>query len=110
LSSRRYSGPPSRVESTTVDRPFPVFLLLTRRHGTGRASALHCIHVDAKETIVRIKPVWKIDINDEAPDFELLATGATAGKGQPNKRIRLSEYRGSKNVMLAFYPAAFTPV
>lgn len=56
------------------------------------------------------KPIWKIDLGDEAPDFELLATGDTAGKGQPKKKIRLSDYRGNKHVMLVFYPAAFTPV
>ncbi len=56
------------------------------------------------------KPIWKIDVGDPAPDFELLATGETAGKGQPQRRIRLSDYRGKKNVMIAFYPAAFTPV
>jgi len=56
------------------------------------------------------KPIWKIEVGDDAPEFELLATGDTAGKGQPRKKIRLSEYRGKKNVMLAFYPAAFTPV
>lgn len=56
------------------------------------------------------KPIWKIDVGDEAPPFELLATGETAGKGQRRKQIRLSEYRGQKHVMLTFYPAAFTPV
>lgn len=56
------------------------------------------------------KPIWKIDVGDEAPEFEMLATGDTAGKGQPRKKIRLSDYRGKKNVMLVFYPAAFTPV
>jgi peroxiredoxin len=59
----------------------------------------------------------RLQVGDEAPDFELAATGQTAGKGEINlpegKRpinIRLSDYRGRKNVMLAFYPAAFTPV
>ena len=56
------------------------------------------------------KPVWKLEIGDEAPDFELVATGDTAGKGQPRTKVRLSSYRGKKNVVLAFYPAAFTPV
>jgi peroxiredoxin len=56
-----------------------------------------------------VKPIWKIDVGDPAPEFELLGTGDTAGKGQPMRRIKLSDYRG-KNVMLAFYPAAFTPV
>ena len=56
------------------------------------------------------KPVWKVEVGDEAPDFELLATGDTAGRGQEKKKIRLSDYRGKKNVVLAFIPAAFTPV
>ena len=34
----------------------------------------------------------------------------TAGKGGPKKKVRLSDYRGKKNVMLAFFPASFTPV
>ncbi len=56
------------------------------------------------------KPVWRVEVGDEAPDFELTATGDGAGKGGPQKKIRLSDYRGKKNVVLAFYPAAFTPV
>ncbi len=56
------------------------------------------------------KPVWRVEVGDEAPDFELPATGDTAGKGGPRKKVRLSEYRGKKNVVLAFFPAAYTPV
>lgn len=37
-----------------------------------------------------------------APDFELSASGG--------RTIKLSEYRGKKNVLLAFYPFAFSPV
>ncbi len=54
--------------------------------------------------------VWKLSVGEEAPDFELTATGDNAGTGGPRKKIKLSDYRGKKNVMLAFYPAAFTPV
>jgi len=56
------------------------------------------------------KPVWRLEVGDEAPDFELPATGDTSGKGGPPRKVRLSEYRGGKNVVLAFYPAAFTKV
>jgi peroxiredoxin len=56
------------------------------------------------------KPVWKLAIGDEAPDFKLPATGDAAGKGQTRREVSLSEYRGKKNVMIAFFPAAFTPV
>jgi peroxiredoxin len=55
------------------------------------------------------KSKWKLAVGEEAPEFELQATGDTAGKGGPKKKIRLSDYRG-KNVVLAFFPAAFTPV
>jgi peroxiredoxin len=56
------------------------------------------------------KPIWKLAVGDEAPDFELPATGDTAGKGGSEKSVKLSSYRGKKNVVLAFFPAAFTPV
>ena len=56
------------------------------------------------------RPVYRLQVGEEAPDFELEATGDGAGKGGPRKKIKLSDYRGKKNVMIAFYPAAFTPV
>jgi AhpC/TSA family protein len=56
------------------------------------------------------RPVWRMQVGEEAPDFELEATGDTAGKGGPRKKVHLGDYRGKKNVVLAFYPAAFTPV
>ena len=56
------------------------------------------------------RPVWRLKVGEEAPGFELIATGEQAGKGGPRKKVRLSDYRGKKNVVLAFYPAAFTPV
>ena len=56
------------------------------------------------------RPLWRISVGEPAPDFELTATGDGAGKGQTRKKIKLSDYRGKKHVVLAFYPAAFTPV
>jgi peroxiredoxin len=60
--------------------------------------------------MAKFKAVWKMEMGDEAPDFKLPATGDTAGKGGAHKAIALSDYRGRKNVMIAFFPAAFTPV
>ncbi len=40
--------------------------------------------------------------NDAAPDFTLYAT--------PDQKLSLSEFKGSKNVILAFYPADWSPV
>lgn len=57
-----------------------------------------------------MKSVYRLEVGDEAPDFTLPATGPTAGKGQKPSPVRLSDYRGKKNVVLVFYPAAFTPV
>lgn len=41
-----------------------------------------------------------LKVGDEAPDFTLPDTG--------NKPVKLSDFRGKKNVVLAFFPAAFT--
>jgi peroxiredoxin (alkyl hydroperoxide reductase subunit C) len=43
----------------------------------------------------------QLKVGDEAPDFTLPSTQGP---------ITLSQYRGKKNVVLTFYPAAFTPV
>ncbi len=44
----------------------------------------------------------KLAVGDRAPDFEL--------KSHLGGDFRLSELRGKKNVVLAFFPLAFTPV
>jgi peroxiredoxin (alkyl hydroperoxide reductase subunit C) len=41
-----------------------------------------------------------LKVGDEAPDFTL--------PDQNNKPVKLSDFRGKKNVVLAFFPAAFT--
>jgi peroxiredoxin (alkyl hydroperoxide reductase subunit C) len=41
-----------------------------------------------------------IEVGAEAPDFVL--------KDQNNQEVRLSDFRGSRNVLLVFYPLAFT--
>jgi mycoredoxin-dependent peroxiredoxin len=43
-----------------------------------------------------------LHVGDVAPDFELPASG--------NRTVKLSDFRGKKNVLLAFYPFAFSPV
>jgi len=44
----------------------------------------------------------KVHAGDQAPDFELTAIDGS--------RVRLSAFRGRKNVVLSFIPAAWTPV
>jgi cytochrome oxidase Cu insertion factor (SCO1/SenC/PrrC family) len=44
----------------------------------------------------------KLDVGDEAPDFRL-----------PDHKggfVRLSDFKDKSNVVIAFFPAAFTPV
>ena len=41
-------------------------------------------------------------VGEEAPDF--------TAKSHLDTDVKLSSFRGSKNVVLAFYPMAFTPV
>ncbi len=43
-----------------------------------------------------------VNVGDPAPDFTAKATG--------DREISLSDYRGKKNVMLAFFPFVFSPV
>jgi peroxiredoxin len=49
-----------------------------------------------------------IDVGTEAPDFEL-PSSETNPEGRPGKKIKLSDFRGKKNVVLAFYPLDFSP-
>jgi peroxiredoxin len=49
-----------------------------------------------------------IQVGAEAPDFEL--PSSEFENDRPGKKIRLSAYRGAKNVVLAFYPLDFSPV
>lgn len=45
----------------------------------------------------------------EAPDFEL-DSSEPGPTGKPGRPIRLSDFRGKKIVVLAFYPLDFSPV
>jgi len=45
-------------------------------------------------------PQTQLKVGDRAPDFELTDTEGQA--------VRLSDYRGKRNVVLAFYVLAFT--
>jgi len=44
----------------------------------------------------------ELNVGDIAPDFEL--------EDQNGKKVRLSRFKGKKNVLLAFFPFAFSPV
>jgi peroxiredoxin len=46
-----------------------------------------------------------LKVGDMAPDFEVPAV-----TGEKKHNFKLSEYRGKKNVVIAFYPLDWTPV
>lgn len=47
-----------------------------------------------------VAPTTKLKVGDMAPDFTLTDT--------TGKEVKLSDFRGKKNVVLAFYVLAFT--
>ena len=47
-------------------------------------------------------PVLRIAIGAEAPDFDL-PSNELGAHGRPGKKVRLADYRGKKNVVLAFF-------
>ena len=49
-----------------------------------------------------MKQTNEIQIGEVAPDFTLPSHLGT--------KVSLSDFRGKKNVVVSFYPAAFTPV
>ena len=53
-------------------------------------------------SLSRKEPPVAVEIGDEAPDFEL--------PDQHGTPVKLSSFRGAKNVVLVFYPLAFSPV
>jgi peroxiredoxin len=44
------------------------------------------------------------EVGDMAPDFELKS------HLEKDKKVKLSDFRGQKNVVIAFYPLDWTPV
>jgi peroxiredoxin (alkyl hydroperoxide reductase subunit C) len=55
--------------------------------------------------VKELKPIdseLKVKVGDKAPDFSLPSTHDTI--------ISLSDYKGEKNIMISFIPAAWTPV
>jgi cytochrome oxidase Cu insertion factor (SCO1/SenC/PrrC family) len=54
----------------------------------------------AAQSAAATTPATTLKVGDAAPDFEL--------PDQNSKKVRLSDFKGKKNVVLAFYVLAFT--
>ncbi len=77
-----------------------VFLLLP-----AAAAALSAAFKDTVYNVGNLKPIdstLKVKVGDRAPDFTLLDLAGN--------RVSLSDFKGKKNVVLSFIPAAWTPV
>ncbi len=72
------------------------FWTLVMSVGIVAAFAISSLQVSADDA----PPTPKFKIGDAAPDFTL--------KDQNGKQVSLHEFRGKKNVVLAFYIFAFT--
>jgi AhpC/TSA family len=56
-------------------------------------------------------PPPAVKVGDAMPDFSLayLEPPAEAGGRPQTKQVKLSDYKGKQAVVLAFFPAAFSP-
>jgi len=86
--------------------PFAGLLLLATVAWCGMDAAARAgERSDSIYPVGKLKPVdseLRVRVGEKAPDFVLPSVA-----GEP---VRLSDYRGRKNVVLSFIPAAWTPV
>lgn len=71
----------------------------------GIAMAVSAVYKDNIYDPGRLKPIdsqLKVKVGDPAPDFTLPSVSG--------EMVNLSQYRGRKNVVISFVPAAWTPV
>ncbi|MBP7766387.1 MAG: peroxiredoxin [Deltaproteobacteria bacterium] len=79
----------------------PLLFVLT----ASGASALSDVYKENIYQVGKLKPVdsvLKVKVGQKAPVFTLPAVSG--------KKVSLADYRGKKNVVLSFVPAAWTPV
>jgi hypothetical protein len=54
-------------------------------------------------------PAPAVKVGQQAPDFTLRYLARTADDKYEQKTVSLGEFKGQKTVILAFFPAAFSP-
>jgi peroxiredoxin len=64
------------------------------------SAVLLCGAISATLSAQMTPPKTNLKVGDMAPDFTLTATSG--------QKVKLSDLRGKKTVVLAFFPAAFT--
>jgi len=76
-----------------------VFVLAPKAFGLSEAYRGNIYQVG---TLKPIDSVLKVKVGDRAPDFTLSSVSG--------EKVSLNQYRGKRNVVLSFVPAAWTPV
>ena len=61
---------------------------------------MHRLRLSERRT--RMRMIHQLKVGEGAPDFTL--------KDAKKNEVSLSSFKGKQNVMLAFFPLAFTPV
>lgn len=54
-------------------------------------------------------PPPAVKVGQAAPDFTLTYLAVGSDQKVQQKQVKLSDFKGQKNVVLAFFPAAFSP-
>jgi ABC-type nitrate/sulfonate/bicarbonate transport system substrate-binding protein len=54
-------------------------------------------------------PPPSVKVGETAPDFTLPYVAAKAEGGFETRQLALSSFKGKQNVVLAFFPSAFSP-
>jgi hypothetical protein len=90
----------------TIRTGFAILIILAAAVYTAAQSAPTQGAAPAKPATPPPAPHTNLKVGDPAPDFTLPSTIV----GPDNKRVRytLSDFKGKKNVVLAFYVFAFT--
>ena len=94
-----FAPPPLPSATAAVDRA-------PRRHGHAGARWQH----DASEGGQQAAPpAPSVKVGQQAPDFTLGYLAAAGDGKYEQKTISLASFKGQKTVVLAFFPAAFSP-
>ena len=80
---------------------FPVFLLFICGSAFGMSEA-YKENIYNPGTLKPVDSVLKVKVGQSAPDFTLPSVSG--------EKIALSQFKGKKNVVISFVPAAWTPV
>src|SRR5580765_8211470 len=92
-----------RIEISTAMMPMTTSNSSRLKPRTGRTRRMTCLFPYNVFPRIERTPIPMADLKtgDMAPDFELM--------NQDKNKVKLSDYRGKKKVMLLFYPMDFSP-